>query len=119
MLELLEKLSIKLQPFRKLIYLLVAILIVIIVIQLLQTPSPHYQSNNSYAILSFITCIWLLLFNILISTFNNIPSLTNKSLGVVTRLKVKLWRFYYHFLALLFIGLTLVIVFLSIRLLRI
>lgn len=118
MLEILSKISIKLQPFRKLSYLLAALLISVIVTQLLQTPS-QTQSTNPYAILSFVACIWLLLFNLLLALFYNIPRVDENSKGMFVRIKIKMLRSLYHLLALLFIGLTLVIVFLSVRMLRI
>ncbi|PKH88124.1 hypothetical protein CXF79_08750 [Colwellia sp. Bg11-28] len=118
MLEILEKLSSKLQPFRKLTYIVAALLIAVIVTQVLQTSLPT-QSTDPTAMLSFVGLIWLLLFNILLSLFHNLPKNDEVSQGVFTRAKIKLQRSLYHLLALLFIGLTLVIVFLSVRMLRI
>lgn len=118
MLDLLAKLATKLQPFRKLSYLLAVILVGIIVTQLLQTSSQP-QPTSPYASLSFIACIWLLLFNLLLSLFDNIPKINTDSQGVFIRIKIKVQRSLYHFFALLFIGLTLVIVFLSLRMLRV
>lgn len=118
MLELLGRLSVKLQPLRKLSYILGAIFVAVIITQLLQTPSPQQQLSNPYAALSFVACIWLLLFNILILTFKSIPIADKHSLGIIARFKNKLQRAFYHFLALLFIVLTLVIMFLTIRMLR-
>lgn len=118
MLEILEKLSSKLQPFRKLTYILAALLVAVIVTQLLQTSLPT-QSTSPTAMLSFVGLIWLLLFNILLSLFHNLPKNDEGSKGMVTRAKIKLQRSLYYLLALLFIGLTLVIVFLSVRMLRI
>ncbi|PKG85727.1 hypothetical protein CXF85_02745 [Colwellia sp. 75C3] len=118
MLEILVKLSAKLQPLRKLTYLVMALLIGIIVTQLLETPSP-FPSKNSYAMLSFMGIIWLLLFNILLSLFHNIPTLDVGSKGIFKRVKIRVQRSCYHLLALIFIGLTLVIVFLTVRMLRV
>jgi len=118
MLELLGKLSVKLQPLRKLSFILGIFFLSVIITQLLQTPSQQQQFDTSYAVLSFIACMWLLLFNILISIFANIPCATNKSLSVLASLKIKLQRIFYQFLALLFIVLTLVILLLTIRLVR-
>ena len=117
MLDLLAKLATKLQPFRKLSYLLAVILVGIIFSQLQQTTSQ--QPTSPYALLSFITCIWLLLFNILLSLFDNIPKINTDSPGIFIRIKLKVQRSLYHILALLFIGLTIVIVFLSLRMLRV
>jgi len=119
MLELLGKLSVKLQPLRKLSYILGVIFLSVIIFEFLPVDSQQQQLDSPYAILSFIACIWLLLFNILISIFDNVPSANNKSLGVFARFKIKLQRTFYHLLALLFIGLTLVIIFLTVRILRI
>lgn len=118
MLELLEGIATKLQPLRKFSYLLLALLVGFIITQLLKAPSQN-QLTSLYEILSFVGCIWLLLFNILLSIFYQIPSIDNSSKGLITRVKTKTKRFFYHLLALLFIGLTLVIIFLTIRMLRI
>jgi len=118
MLEILAKLSVKLLPFRKLIYLAMIILVGIIITQLLQTPS-QTQPSNTFSIFSLVGLIWLLLFNILLSIFHNIPRIGDDSKSRLSRFKIKVKRCFYHFLALLFIGLTLVIVFLSVRMLRI
>lgn len=117
MLEILAKLSGKLLPFRKLIYLAMIILVGVIITQLLQAPSPS-KPSNAVSILSLVGLIWLLLFNILLSTFYNIPRADDiESRLALVKIKVK--RCFYHFLAILFIGLTLVIIFLSVRMLRI
>lgn len=118
MLEILEKLSVKLLPFRKLIYLAMIILVGIMITQLLQSPSP-VQASNTFSILSLIGLIWLLLFNILLSIFHNIPRIDNDSNSRLSRVKIKVKRGFFHVLALLFVGLTLVIIFLSVRMLRI
>jgi hypothetical protein len=118
MLEILEKLSVKLLPFRKLIYLAMIILVGVMITQLLQTPSPT-QASNTFSILSLIGLIWLLLFNILLSIFHNIPKSDNDSKSRLALVKIKVKRCFYHVLAILFIGLTLVIIFLSVRMLRI
>ncbi|GAW96046.1 MULTISPECIES: hypothetical protein [Colwellia] len=118
MLELLAKLASKLQPFRQLSYLLAAILVGLIFSQLQQSTSQQ-QPTSPYALLSFFGCIWLLLFNILLSVFVNVPSINTASTGIFSRIKNKVQRSLYHLFALLFIGLTLVIVFLSWRILRV
>lgn len=118
MLEILGKLSVKLQPFRRLSYLAAALLAGVIVTLLLQTPLPM-QSTNTFSMLSFLGFIWLLLFNILLSIFHNIPRVDESSNGSFMRVKIKVQRCFYHLLALLFIGLTLVIIFLTVRILRV
>jgi hypothetical protein len=118
MLEILVKIAEKLQPFRKLTYLLAALLVGIIITQLLTTPSSA-QSSNAFAMLSFIGVVWLILFNILLSLFHNIPVHNAESKRVFSTVKIKIQRSFYHFFALLFIGLTLLIIFLSIRMIRI
>jgi len=118
MLEILAKLSGKLLPFRKLIYLAMIILVGVIITQLLQTPSP-LKSSNAVGILSLVGLIWLLLFNILLSIFHNIPRIDNDSNSRLSRVKIKVKRGVFHVLALLFVGLTLVIILLSVRMLRI
>jgi len=118
MLQRLEKLATKLQPLRKLSYLLIVLLVIGIITLLLQDPTNDQLSTNSYTVLSFVGCIWLLLFNLLLSIFTNIPS-TGNQLSMFKRLQVKIQRCFYHILAILFIGLTLLIIFLTIRMLRI
>ncbi|HCM48768.1 MAG TPA: hypothetical protein DIS98_15150, partial [Colwellia sp.] len=99
-------------------YLVIVMLIGVIITQLLQKPS-LIQTNNSYAMLSFVGIIWLLLFNILLSLFHHIPNIDEGSKGIFSRVKIKVQRSCYHLLALLFIALTLVIVFLTVRMLRV
>ncbi len=118
MLEILAKLSGKLLPFRKLIYLAMIILVGVIITQLLQAPSPS-KPSNAVSILSLVGLIWLLLFNILLSTFHNIPRVDDDTKSRLTLVKIKVKRGVFHVLALLFVGLTLVIIFLSVRMLRI
>ena len=118
MLEILAKLSGKLLPFRKLIYLAMIILVGVIITQLLQAPSPS-KPSNAVSILSLVGLIWLLLFNILLSTFHNIPRVDDDTKSRLTLFKIKVKRGVFHVLALLFVGLTLVIIFLSVRMLRI
>ena len=118
MLEILAKLSGKLLPFRKLIYLTMIILVGVIITQLLQAPSPS-KPSNAVSILSLVGLIWLLLFNILLSTFHNIPRVDDDTKSRLTLVKIKVKRGVFHVLALLFVGLTLVIIFLSVRMLRI
>jgi hypothetical protein len=118
MLEILAKLSGKLLPFRKLIYLAMIILVGVIITQLLQAPSPS-KPSNAVSILSLVGLIWLLLFNILLSTFHNIPRVDDDTKSRLTLVKIKVKRGVFHVLALLFVGLTLVIIFLSVRMLKI
>ncbi len=118
MLEILEKLSVKLLPFRKLIYFALIILVGVMITQLLQTPSATH-SSNTFSILSLVGFIWLLLLNILLSIFHNIPKIEGNSNSRLSRVKIKVKRGGFHVLALLFVGLTLVIIFLSVRMLRI
>ena len=118
MLDVLSKLAVKLKPFQKLSYVLIVLLAVTIIFQLNQPSSLQVDKSNSYAFFSFLTCIWLLLFNLLIAMFDNIPLINNDNKGIISRIKNKVRRGFYHFLALLFVVLTLVIIFLSIRMLR-
>ena len=118
MLKILVALAEKLQPLRKLTYILAVLLVGVIFTQLLTTPS-YSLSNSSYAMFSFVGVIWLILFNILLSLFHKIPTLNEESKGMFSRVKIKIQRSFYHFFAILLIGLTLMIVFLSIRMLRI
>ncbi len=117
MLEILEKLANKLQPFRKVSFIAAVLLLSGIVIQLMLFPTQ--QLVNSYTIIFFIAFIWFLLFHILLTIFHDIPSSGQADSSVLERFKIKFQRFLYHFIAFLFICLTAVIVFLSVRLLRV
>lgn len=118
MLDVLSKLAVKLKPLQKLSYVLIAILAAIIIFQLNQPSSLQTDKSNSYAFFSFLTCIWLLLFNLLIAIFDNVPVISSDKQAIFSRIKSKVRRGFYHFLALLFVALTLIIIFLSIRMLR-
>ena len=118
MLKLLGFLSIKLQPLRKISILLSVILLAIIVTQLLG-PSSYPKTNTTFELFSFVTLIWLLLFNLLLSLFQSIPSIDKERDRILARIKIKVQRSLYQLLAVFFVGLTLVIIFLSVRMLRI
>ncbi len=117
MLEILGKLSTKLQSLRKLSYVLMAISVGGVITHLLQ-PVSNQQLNNSYAIWGFVIFIWLLLFNLLLSIFNGIPKLDTQG-SKLKQLKVKIQLFLYQLFAVLFAGLTFMVIFLTIRLLRV
>lgn len=117
MLNLLEKLASKLQYFRKISLLLAFFLLLSIVIQL--TLFPAQPLTSDYTQMCFVCFIWLLLFNILLSVFYDIPNSCQADMIGFKRIKVKFQRFLYHLLAFLFICLTVVIMFLTVRFFRI
>jgi energy-coupling factor transporter transmembrane protein EcfT len=117
MLALLTKVSKKLFPFRWFSYVLLSCLTVFIVSQLFFFPAEQ-KFDNSYLVLSFLCCLWLLLAHVVIVTFNDIPQIAPDEKSKRVRYKIKIKRAGYYLFGLLFFALTLAIIFFSLRLIR-
>jgi len=103
---------------RKFIYILCLLLVVQIFYQLIILPASS-QAQYSFANTSLLIIVWLLLLNLMISIFGNAPTKTISSLSFFARFKAKVKQWIYVFLSFVFIGMTLVVVFLSFRMLRV
>jgi hypothetical protein len=117
MLEILEKLASKLQAFRKPSLILAIFFLLGAFVQLVLFDAQYI--NPSYEMTCFVVFIWLLLFNIMLSVFNAAPSINRENHGMFERFKIKFKRSLLHLSAFLFICLTVVIIFLTLRFLRV
>jgi hypothetical protein len=117
MLALLTKISKTLFPYRWINYILLSFFVILITTQLLFFPSVQ-QVNNNYLSLSFLCCLWLILSHLIIITFNDIPGTSHDKYSWLVRCKIKIKRAGYYLLSLFFVVLSVVILFLSLRLFR-
>ena len=117
MLEILVKLVSKLQAFRKPSLILAIFFLLGAFVQLVLFDAQYINPSN--AMPCFVTFIWLLLINIMLSVFNSAPSINRENYGMFARFKIKFKRCVLHLSAFLFICLTIVIIFLTVRFLRV
>ncbi len=117
MLAILEKLASKLQVFRKPSLILAISFLLVAFVQLMLFDAKYIAPN--YAMACFVVFIWLLLFNIMLSVFNAVPSINHNHSGMYERFKFKFKRFLFQLFAFLFVCLTAVIIFLTIRFIRV
>ena len=122
MLVLFESVAKKIKPYQKISYFIAVVFIIFLAVPVIfpiQAESVGLDFTDGYGKLGLLSCIWLLLLNIVTSIFINIPKAATESDSFFMRIKLKVKRFFYFILALLLIVLTLVILVLSIRLLRV
>jgi hypothetical protein len=117
MLEILVKLASKLQAFRKPSLILAIFFLLGAFVQLVLFDAQYINPSN--AMPCFVAFIWLLLINIMLSVFDSAPSINRENYGMFARFKIKFKRRVLHLSAFLFICLTLVIIFLTVRFLRV
>jgi len=121
-LTLFEVAAVKIKPFQKMSYFLAVIFITLLIVPLIvptQAEFIGFAISDDYGKFALLGCIWLLLFNLVTNVFINIPIQATESDSTFRRIKLKLARFLYFILAMFFVVLTLTILFLSIRLLRV
>jgi len=121
-LVLFETIARKIKPYQKVSYFFAVIFItVFVIVQILPVQAAFigFDVNNDYGKLGLLGCIWLLLFNMITTVFIDTPKITTKSDSVFTRFKLKVKRFFYFLLAVFFLVLTIIILYLSMRLLRV
>ena len=122
LLILFETIAKKIKPYQKVGYFLAVIFITLMIIPLIMpTPTEFigFAITDEYGMFALLGCILLLLFNIVSTVFISMPIMATESESVLTRLKLKVTRFLYFILAMFFVVLTLTVLFLSIRLLRV
>ena len=122
LLAVFEVIAKKIKPYQNIGYFLVLVFIALLVIPLLfpnQAQFNYLDINNEYGRLGLLACIWILLLNVIVRVFNDIPQKVINKKAIFKLLAYKIKRFFYFILALFFIMLTLVILILSIRLIRV
>ena len=118
MIPLLIKLSTALKPFHKLTYLLALLIIANVVYQFLFSTMPA-QAEDKETMFSLLALAWLALINLMLHVFTQIPENNEKNLFIITRIKNRLHQFFYYMLSLVFIGLSITLVILSFKMLRV
>ena len=122
LLTVFEVIAKKIKPYQNIGYFLVLVFIALLVIPLLlpnQVQFNYLDINDEYGRLGLLACIWILLLNVIVRVFNDIPQKVINKKAIFKLLGYKIKRFFYFILALFFIMLTLVILILTIRLLRV
>ncbi|WP_343816846.1 hypothetical protein [Colwellia asteriadis] len=118
MLILFSKIAQQLHPYLRSVHLLLMVLIVFLITQFI--PALKSESiGDTHTVLSFLLCLWLLLVHTITVVFNDFPDLTGEQASRFKRYKIKLQRAGYYILALVFTLLTLVITFLTFRLINV
>ena len=118
MITSLVKISLALKPFNKFINLLVIVLIINIGYQLVFSVMPSAADSNE-VMLSFLALTWLLLVNLMIEVFSRVPVASQSKTSFLARIKNKLYRGFYYTLSLIFIVISIAVLLLSFRMLRI
>ena len=117
MIALFNKVAIKLQAFRKSIYLIALLVIANIVYRLIFAPQA-VTLDNSITMLNLLFLAWLALVNFMLHAFATCSDESPQKNSLLTRIKNKLNQWFEYFLAILFVGLSLTVIFLSIRMLK-
>jgi len=121
-LTLFEGVAGKMKPYQKFSYLLVVSILLILAIPFIfpnQAEFLHFDISGANGRLGLLATIWLLFLNIIVSLFIDIPKKGDVESTLFLRCKLKMKRFFYFLLAIFFVLLTLVILVLSIRLIRV
>jgi hypothetical protein len=118
MITSLVKISLALKPFNKFIYLLAILFIVNIGYQLVFSVMPSVAESNKIMI-NFLALAWLLLVNLMIQVFSQLPVASQSKTSFLARIKNKFHRGVYYLLSLVFIVISLAVILLSFRMLRV
>ncbi len=112
------KLTLLLQPYRKVFYAIAILLIGNVIYRLLFLSSIN-QFNDSATMLNLLALVWLALLNLMLNVFISPPKNTNDKVSLLQRLKNKLNQWIEYLLTIIFLLLTLAVIALSIRMIRV
>ena len=118
MISLLVRISTALKPFHKLTYLLALLIIANVVYQFLFSAIPA-QPEDKGTMFSLLALVWLALINLMLNVFTQIPENKNNEQPIHVRLINKLHQLFYYMLSLVFIGLSIALLILSLKMLRV
>ena len=110
----LNHLANKLFPFRLFFYLLTACIAIAIIVNLID-PAEQLQENT--LIYGLVAFIWLLLFNVMLNIFHG-EAISERPNGLLQKLKFKLSAIVQKLLVIVFMSLSLVIIYLTFKLLN-
>lgn len=117
MMTYLAKVSVALKPFHKLTYLLAIMLIANIVYQLIFSVMPSAVESTE-VMLNFLALAWLALVNLMIQVFSRLPVASKNKASFLTRIKSKFHHGFYYILSLVFILISIAVIVLSFKMLR-
>ena len=118
MIPLLIKLSTALKPFHKLTYLFALLIIANVAYQFVFSSMPA-QPEDKGAMFSLLALAWLALINLMLHVFTQIPENKKNEQFVLTWIKNKLHQIFYYMLSLVFICLSIALIILSFKMLRV
>jgi hypothetical protein len=118
MISYLIKISSVLRPLHKFTYLLAIVLIANIAYQLVFSVIPSVAQSNEL-MLNFLALAWLLLVNLMIEVFSRVPVVLQSKTTLLARIKNKFHRGLFYALSLIFIVISIAVILLSLRMLRI
>ena len=118
MVTFLVKISLALKPFNKFIYLLAILFIINIGYQLFFSVTPSVAESNNIMV-NFLALVWLLLVNLMIQVFSRVPIVLQGKISLLARIKNKFYRGLYYLLSLVFIVISIAVILLSLRMLRV
>ena len=118
MIPIFVKLSIRLKPYYKLIHLLALLVIVNLLYQFLFSTEPS-QIEDKGAMLSLLALVWLALINLMLNIFTQTPEKQQKEQSLIIRIKTKLNHMLYYILSLIFICLSIALIILSFKMIRV
>jgi hypothetical protein len=98
--------------------MLAIVLIANIIYQLIFSDIPS-TTESKVVMLNFLALAWLVLVNLMIQVFSQTPAISHIKVSLLTRIKNKLHRCIYYFLSLVFIVISISVILLSFRMLRI
>lgn len=118
MITCLVNISLALKPYHRLTYLLAIMLVANIMYQLVFSGMPSSVDSNEIR-LNFLALVWLALVNLMIHIFSRVPAVYQNKMSFLTRIKNKIHRAFYYGLSLVFIVISIAVILLSLRMLRI
>ncbi|MDX2368585.1 MAG: hypothetical protein QNK36_09330 [Colwellia sp.] len=118
MITCLVKISLALKPFHKFTYLLAIMLIANIVYQLIYSVMPSVAESNEIR-LNFLALAWLALVNLMIQIFSRVPIASQSKTSFLAKIKNIFHRGFYYLLSVVFIVISIAVILLSLRMLRV
>ncbi len=118
MITYIAKLALRLQPYRKVFYFIAILLIGNVSYRLLFLSSIN-QFNDSATMLNMLALVWLALLNLMLNIFTYPQKNRSVKVSLFQRLKNKLNQWVEYLLSIIFLLLTLSVIVLSIRMIRV
>lgn len=118
MIAFLVKLTQILKPYQKLTYFFATLILINLVYQFVFLES-SMQADDKATMFSLLGLIWLVLVNLMLQIFIEIPEKTQGARSVLAWIKHKLHQMLYYILSFLFIGLSISLIILSFKMMRV